>query len=125
MLIVDDDPDMVAFLEASLKPEGVRLHSVLNGADAIRAAHQLRPTLMLLDLNLPDRDGLEVCRALRGVDDRRLREMPIVVLTGARSGDVDLREAFQSGTTDFVTKPVKPALVRARVRGWLMRVRID
>ena len=66
-------------------------------------------------------NGLEVCRALRADADPRLSNAPILVLTGRKLEEKDLVEAFVAGATDYMTKPIKPKLVRSRVRGWLLR----
>ena len=121
VLIVDDDSDMVELLEATLRGDGVRVLKAGDGESALRIARSDRPTLILLDMNLPGSGGLDVCRTLRSESDPRLRDVPIVVLTGARLKETDLLEAFRAGATDYLTKPVKPTLVRSRVRGWLLR----
>ncbi len=121
VLVVEDDPDMVALLEAALRPEGVRLLHAGDGESALKLAHQERPSLILLDLMLPARDGMEVCRTLRADPDPAMADVPILMLTGTKLKENDLVEAFLAGATDYLLKPVKPTLVRSRVRGWLLR----
>ena len=121
VLVVEDDPDMVALLEAALRPEGVRLLHAGDGESALKLAHQERPSLILLDLMLPARDGMEVCRTLRADPDPGMADVPILMLTGTKLKEDDLVEAFLAGATDYLLKPVKPTLVRSRVRGWLLR----
>jgi DNA-binding response OmpR family regulator len=121
VLIVDDDPDMVSLLETALRAEGVRVLTAINGEAALACAHQERPSLILLDMHLPKLDGLTVCRALRAAPDPHLCDIPIVMLTGVMLQEANLVEAFAAGATDYLTKPVKPTLVRARVRAWLQR----
>jgi CheY-like chemotaxis protein len=121
VLIVDDDPDMVFLLETALRAEGVHVLTATSGEAALTRAHQERPRLILLDMHLPGLDGLAVCRALRAEPDPRLCDVPIVMLTGVKLHEVDLVEAFAAGATDYLTKPVKPTLVRSRVRAWLQR----
>jgi CheY-like chemotaxis protein len=121
VLIVDDDPDMVALLETSLRSEGVRVVTAGDGDRALALARSEHPCLVLLDRNLPGRDGLDVCRALRAEADPHLCDVPVLMLTGKKLKETDLIEAFVAGATDYLTKPVKPTLVRSRVRGWLMR----
>jgi two-component system phosphate regulon response regulator PhoB len=118
---VDDDPDMVSLLETALRAEGVRVLTAINGEAALTCAHQEHPSLILLDMHLPKLDGLTVCRALRAEPDPHLCDIPIVMLTGVMLQEADLVEAFAAGATDYLTKPVKPTLVRARVRAWLQR----
>ena len=121
VLLVDDDPEMVLVLEPELHAEGVRVLTATTGEAALRLARQAHPTLILLDLSLPDIDGLTVCRVLRADPDPHLRQVPIVMLTGVKLRETDLAEAFRAGATDYLTKPVKPNLVRSRVRAWLLR----
>jgi CheY-like chemotaxis protein len=121
VLIVDDDPDMLELLCAALDEENVRLFSARDGEEALRIARAERPTLMVLDLHLPRLDGLAVCRELRSDQDPRLRDLPILVLTGTRLDEGNVVEAFSAGATDFLSKPIKPTLLRSRVRGWLLR----
>jgi CheY-like chemotaxis protein len=121
VLIVEDDPDMRELLTATLGREKVRLLTANDGESALRIARAERPTLMLLDVNLPACDGLEVCRLLRAADDDLLRNLPILILTGTRLDEEHVIEAFVAGATDFLVKPIKPTLLRACVRGWLLR----
>ena len=95
-----------------------------NGEAALTCVHQERPSLILLDMHLPRLDGLAVCRTLRAEPDPRLCDIPIVMLTGVMLHEADLVEAFAAGATDYLTKPVKPTLVRSRVRTCLQRTSI-
>jgi CheY-like chemotaxis protein len=121
VLIVDDDPDMILLLQTTLRADGIRVLTATDGDAALASARENRPTLILLDLELPGRHGLEVCRAIRAESDPRLRDTPILILTGLKLKETDLVEAFTAGATDYLTKPIKPTLVRSRVRGWLLR----
>jgi len=121
VLIVDDDPDTVQLLEPELHAEGVRVLKATNGESALMLARHEHPTLILLDMYLPGIDGLAVCRILRAEPDPHLRHVPIVMLTGVKLQETDLVEAFMAGATDYLTKSVKPTLVRSRVRAWLLR----
>jgi DNA-binding response OmpR family regulator len=113
---------MQELLRATLAHEQVRILAAGDGEQALRLARAEEPTLVLLDLNLPGCDGLEVCRALRAEASERLRNLPILVLTGARLDEENVLEAFVAGATDFLVKPIKPTLLRSRVRGWLLRL---
>jgi CheY-like chemotaxis protein/phosphoribosyl 1,2-cyclic phosphodiesterase len=124
LLIVDDEPDIVQLLIETLAPEGYRLLSAYDGEAALRLARAARPALILLDWRMPAPDGLEVCRALRADADPHLRQVPVVLLT-AQMGEEYISAGFTSGVTDYLTKPFKPAHVRSRVRGWLLRSRPD
>jgi CheY-like chemotaxis protein len=124
VLVVDDEPDIVGLLLETLAPEGYRLLSAHDGEAALRLARSERPSLILLDWRMPGQDGLEVCRALRSDPDPKLRQVPVVLLT-AQIGDENISAGFSAGVTDYLTKPFRPAHVRSRVRGWLLRSRQD
>jgi CheY-like chemotaxis protein/phosphoribosyl 1,2-cyclic phosphodiesterase len=122
VLVVDDDADILRLLILTLRSEGFRLLSATDGDTALEIARAERPDLLLLDWNMPGRDGLEVCRTLRADPDPHLRGVPVVLLTGQAQAE-DTAAGFAAGATDYVTKPFKPAHVRARVHAWLMRSR--
>jgi CheY-like chemotaxis protein/phosphoribosyl 1,2-cyclic phosphodiesterase len=120
VLIVDDDPDVVGLLLATLRPEGFRLLPAYDGETALALARAERPALILLDWMMPGCTGLEVCRALRAEADLQLRQVPVVLLTSRADGE-DIAAGFAAGATDYLTKPFKPSYVRSRVRSWLLR----
>ena len=124
VLVVDDESDIVRLLIDTLEPEGYRLLSAHDGETALHLARSERPSLILLDWRMPGKDGLEVCRALRADPDPELRRVPVVLLT-AQIGDENISIGFSAGVTDYLTKPFRPAHVRSRVRGWLLRSRQD
>ncbi len=124
VLIVDDEPDIVDLLRATLAPEGFHLLHAHDGEAALRLARSERPSLILLDWRMSGMDGLEVCRILRNDPDPQLREVPVVLLT-AQMGKENITAGFAAGVTDYLTKPFKPAHVRSRVRGWLLRSQPD
>jgi CheY-like chemotaxis protein/phosphoribosyl 1,2-cyclic phosphodiesterase len=122
ILLVDDDPDILRLLTMTLRPEGFRLLSASDGNAALKIARAERPDLVLLDWNMPGRNGLEVCRALRSESDPDLRDVPVVLLTAQVEAE-DTAAGFAAGVTDYVTKPFKPAHIRSRVQIWLRRKR--
>lgn len=124
VLIVDDEPDIVRLLRMALRPEGFRLLSANDGETALQLARAERPSLILMDWNMPGYDGLEVCRALRAELDPQLRDVPVVLLT-AQSGEENIAIGFAAGITDYLTKPFYPSYVRSRVREWLLRKRVE
>ena len=123
ILLVDDDPDILRLLTMTFQPESFRLLSARDGNAALEIARAERPDLLLLDWNMPGRNGLEVCRALRAESDPDLRNVPVVLLT-AQVGAEDTAAGFAAGVTDYVTKPFKPAHIRSRVHTWLRRKRV-
>jgi CheY-like chemotaxis protein/phosphoribosyl 1,2-cyclic phosphodiesterase len=122
ILLVDDDPDILRLLTMTLRSEGFRLLVASDGDTALAIARAERPELLLLDWNLPGRNGLEVCQALRAEPDPHLRDVPVVMLT-AQAGAADTAAGFAAGVTDYVTKPFKPTHLRSRVQTWLLRRR--
>ena len=118
ILVADDDRAIVTVLETILAGDGYQVVCVTDGDQALELAQRDAFDLILLDVQMPGRDGLEVARALRG--DPRLASVPIVMLTG-RSSEKDIQAAFAEGVTDYITKPFAVAQVRARVRSWLTR----
>jgi DNA-binding response OmpR family regulator len=115
VLVVDDEPTLVATLKYNLEREGYRVVSAADGEKAITLARTERPDLMILDLMLPVVDGLEVCRILR-----REMSLPILMLT-ARVGEVDKVVGLEIGADDYVTKPFSTRELLARIRALLRR----
>ncbi len=120
VLVVDDDPDIVRLLAVTLRPEGFRLLTASDGETALLIARAERPALILLDWQMPGLSGVEVTQALRDDSDPALREVPVVLITG-QTGAESTATGFAAGVTDYLTKPFKPAHLRARVRAWLLR----
>lgn len=119
ILVVDDEPKIVKLARDYLEQGGFRVQSADNGTTALAAARHERPDLVVLDLNLPGMDGLDVCRALR-----RESDVPIIMLT-ARVEETDRLIGLELGADDYITKPFSPRELVARVRTVLRRVRGD
>jgi DNA-binding response OmpR family regulator len=117
ILIVEDETRLVDVLRAYLERDGYRVSAAYNGREALLLARREKPDLILLDLMLPEVDGLEVCRTLR-----KESEVPIIMLT-ARSEETDKLIGLELGADDYVTKPFSPREVVARVRTVLRRSR--
>jgi CheY-like chemotaxis protein len=122
ILVVDDDPTIVRLLTLALEQDGFRVVTANDGETALRLARLERPALILLDWEMPGADGIEVTRALRDEADPLLRDVPLVLIT-AQSGAENTAAGFAAGATDYLTKPFRPAHVRARVQAWLLRRR--
>jgi two-component system, OmpR family, phosphate regulon response regulator PhoB len=120
LLIVEDEPDIRSLLLFHLEREGYQLTVARSGEDAVRLAHAAPPDLVLLDLMLPEMDGLEVCRRLRR--DPATQTVPIVMLT-ARGDEVDRVLGLELGADDYVVKPFSPRELVARIRAVLRRTR--
>jgi two-component system alkaline phosphatase synthesis response regulator PhoP len=117
ILVVDDEPKIVKLARDYLEKGGYRVASAADGMTALAIARHERPDLIVLDLNLPAMDGLDVCRALR-----RESDVPIIMLT-ARVEETDRLIGLELGADDYITKPFSPRELVARVRAVLRRVR--
>lgn len=115
ILIVEDDPQIRRFLRATLAAEQYRYHEAITAGEGIAQAQARQPDLILLDLGLPDSDGLEVIRVLR-----QSTQTPIIVLS-ARGQEKDKIEALDLGADDFVSKPFAVGELLARIRAALRR----
>jgi two-component system KDP operon response regulator KdpE len=113
ILIVDDEPAIRRFLKASLETQGFQIVAAENAAQALAAAAQAKPDLMILDLGLPDQDGLEVIRQVRGNG-----ALPIIVLS-VRSDEAGKVAALDAGADDYMVKPFGVEELLARVRAAL------
>jgi two-component system KDP operon response regulator KdpE len=115
ILVVDDEPSILATMAPLLRARGYEVATAASGHAALAAASQLPPHLVILDLGLPDLDGVEVCRRLR-----EGRSQPILVLS-ARGHEADKVAALDAGADDYVTKPFGAEELLARVRAALRR----
>lgn len=115
VLVVDDEPQILRALRINLSVRGYDVVTVTNGADALRAAADLRPEVVILDLGLPDMSGIEVLEGLRG-----WLSAPVIVLS-ARTDSSDKVEALDAGADDYVTKPFGMDELLARLRAAVRR----
>jgi len=116
VLVVDDDVKTVELVKLYLDRDGYQVFTAHNGVEALRLARESYPDLIVLDLMLPDIDGLEICRTLR-----RESDVPIIMVT-ARTTDQDKLAGLDLGADDYVTKPFSPKELAARVRAVLRRL---
>jgi two-component system alkaline phosphatase synthesis response regulator PhoP len=118
ILVVDDDKEIARLLRGYLEQAGYQVRVAYDGTTAMHLLRRERPSLLLLDLMLPDRDGWEITRIIRS--DPTLVDLPIIMLT-ARVEDQDKIVGLELGADDYVTKPFNPREVVARVRALLRR----
>jgi two-component system phosphate regulon response regulator PhoB len=118
ILVVDDEPDALELVEFNLRQAGYEVSSAADGAEALKKARSTIPDLVVLDLMLPEMDGLEVCKVLRR--DPATARIPIVMLT-AKAGEVDRILGLELGADDYITKPFSPRELVLRVKNVLQR----
>lgn len=118
IMIIEDDPDICEILEYNLQQEGFDTEKFHNGQKALDAILKDPPDLILLDLMLPGRNGLEIARIIR--KDEQTFNIPIIMIT-ARSEEMDLLQGLEQGADDYITKPFRPKEVIARVKAMLRR----
>ena len=112
ILVVDDEADILELLKYNLKKEGYDVKAVSDGAEAVELAREFLPDLVLLDIMMPNQDGVETCRQLREIPD--MNSTFIVFLT-ARSEEYSEVAAFDIGADDYITKPIKPRALMSRI----------
>ncbi len=118
ILLVDDEPDILEIVEYNLSSEGYQVFTAENGVEAIKKAKKYQPHLIILDVMMPEMDGIEACEKLRSIPD--LSETIITFLT-ARGEDYSQVAGFEAGADDYITKPIKPKVLVSKVKALLRR----
>ncbi|MCD4734819.1 MAG: response regulator transcription factor [Bacteroidales bacterium] len=118
ILLVDDEKDVLEFLRYNLNKAGYKVYTARNGKESIEIAKKEKPHLIILDVMMPEMDGIETCQNLRQI--KALKDSIIIFLT-ARGEDYSQIAGFEAGGDDYVTKPVKPAVLLSRVKALLRR----
>jgi len=119
ILVVEDEKDILQLVTLYLEKEGYRVSTATTGPEGLRAARSEHPDLLILDLMLPEMDGLEVCKRLR--TEQETATLPIIMLT-AKAEESDTVIGLELGADDYVTKPFSPKALVARVKALLRRV---
>jgi len=122
ILVVDDEPDALELVSFNLKAAGYDVVTADDGTDALKKARQHGPDLILLDVMLPEVDGLEVCKLLRR--DPATATVPVIMLT-AKAGEIDRVLGLELGADDYVTKPFSPRELVLRVKNLLKRHQVS
>jgi two-component system alkaline phosphatase synthesis response regulator PhoP len=122
ILIVDDEPDILEILSYNLTNEGYHVETANNGAKAVKMAKKIKPQLVILDVMMPEMDGIEACEQLRKV--KSLDDTVIAFLT-ARGEDYSQVAGFEAGADDYITKPIKPKVLVSKVKALLRRFKSD
>jgi two-component system alkaline phosphatase synthesis response regulator PhoP len=118
ILLVDDEPDILEIVGYNLKKEGYEVSTADNGKDAIKVAKEFKPDLIILDVMMPEMDGMETCHQIRNIPT--LKDTLIAFLT-ARGEDYSQIAGFDAGADDYITKPVKPRVLVSKVKAILRR----
>lgn len=118
ILCVDDEPDILEILKYNLSNEGYQISTAKDGEAAIKKAREIKPNLIIMDIMMPNMDGIETCEILRS--DDIFNDTLIMFLT-ARGEDYSYVAAYEAGADDYVTKPIKPRRILSKVKGLLRR----
>ncbi len=118
ILLVDDEPDILEFVGYNLRKENYQVLTSTNGKDSIRVAKKEIPHLIILDVMMPEMDGIETCLELRKIPE--LNHSIITFLT-ARSEDYSLIAGLEAGADDYITKPIKPRVLLSKIKALLRR----
>ncbi len=121
ILVVDDEPDAVELVSFNLKAAGFDVVTAADGAEALKRAKEHQPDLLVLDVMLPEVDGLEVCKIIRR--DPSVAHIPIIMLT-AKAAEIDRVLGLELGADDYVTKPFSPRELVLRIRKILDRGKV-
>ncbi len=118
ILLVDDEPDILEIVGFHLKKEGYQVFKATNGNEAVLEAKVIQPHLILLDIMMPEMDGIEACEKIRKIEGL---ENVLITFFTARGEDYSQVAGFEAGADDYITKPVKPKVLVSKVKGLLRR----
>ena len=120
ILLVDDEPDVIEIIRYNLDQKGYKIYTASDGKEALNKAKKNIPNLIIMDVMMPQMDGIEACEQLR--NDIRFNDTIIMFLT-ARGEDYSYVAAFDAGADDYVTKPIKPKIIVSKVKALLRRLK--
>jgi two-component system alkaline phosphatase synthesis response regulator PhoP len=118
ILLVDDEPDILEILSYNLSAEGYQVFTAKNGVDGVDKARKKKPQLIILDVMMPEMDGIEACEIIRGTEGL---ENTIITFLTARGEDYSQVAGFDAGADDYITKPIKPKVLVSKVKALLRR----
>ncbi len=118
ILIVDDETDILEFLTYNLEKEGFKVYTAQNGVEAIQKAKEKKPHLILMDVMMPEMDGMEACEKIRQIPGF---DNIIIAFLTARGEDYSQIAGFEAGADDYITKPIKPKVLISRIKALLKR----
>jgi two-component system, OmpR family, alkaline phosphatase synthesis response regulator PhoP len=118
ILLVDDEPDILEIVSYNLSSEGYKIFTAENGVEGVEKAKKEKPHLIILDVMMPEMDGIEACEKIRELPE--FKDVIITFLT-ARGEDYSLVAGFEAGADDYITKPIKPKVLVSKVKALLRR----
>jgi two-component system alkaline phosphatase synthesis response regulator PhoP len=118
ILLVDDERDILEFLSYNLQQEGFETYTATNGREAVKIADEVRPHVILLDVMMPEMDGIEACEVIRA---KKVHENTLIAFLTARGEDYSQIAGFDAGGDDYITKPIKPKVLVSRIKALLKR----
>jgi two-component system alkaline phosphatase synthesis response regulator PhoP len=122
ILLVDDEPDILEIVGYNLRNEGYQVFTATNGIEAVKSAKKNIPQLILLDIMMPEMDGIEACEKIRKI--KSLDNVIISFLT-ARGEDYSQVAGFEAGADDYITKPIKPKVLVSKIKSLLRRLKAE
>lgn len=118
ILLVDDEPDILELVSYNLEKEGFKVYQASSGSEAIEIAEKKLPALIILDVMMPDMDGIETCIQMRSIP---ALQNTLITFLSARGEDYSQIAGFDAGADDFITKPIKPRVLLSKVKAILRR----
>ena len=122
ILLVDDEPDILEIIGYNLTAEGYQVVTADNGAKAVKMAKKKTPDLIILDVMMPEMDGIEACEQIRKIPSL---ENTLITFLTARGEDYSQVAGFDAGADDYITKPIKPKVLLSKVKALLRRLKSD
>ena len=122
ILLADDEPDIIEIISYSLKNAGYNIYTATNGIEAVEQASKIEPHLIILDVMMPEMDGIEACELIR--KNEKIKNTLITFLS-ARGEDYSQIAGFNAGADDYLTKPIKPKILLSKIKSLLRRISID
>ena len=122
ILLADDEPDIIEIISYSLKNAGYNIYTATNGIEAVEQASKIEPHLIILDVMMPEMDGIEACELIR--KNEKIKNTLITFLS-ARGEDYSQIAGFNAGADDYLTKPIKPKILLSKIKSLLRRISIE
>lgn len=122
ILLVDDEPDILEIVSYNLQAEGYQVFTAKNGVEGVNQAKKRKPHLVILDVMMPEMDGIEACEKMRSTSGL---ENTIITFLTARGEDYSQVAGFDAGADDYITKPIKPKVLVSKVKALLRRLKED